>query len=313
MENYFSYATSFKNLKLFINNKELNKKQKNVYLKLVYEVIYFNKYLFLIALLKSPVNILKYLLKHQSEDIRDLERQQIEYHNNRFLKYHANVKEIKIEDINRKITIKVSNAKIIPIIFISYYESIMTNQYNVSSEKIKNKIVIDVGSNLGEFAIYCARLGAKRVYAFEPVTETFKILKKQIKINNLKGRVIPIKMALGNKNETSKINFNMLGDLRANIDGSGSKSEAIKIIRLDYFCKKEEINKVDFIKIDVEGYEENVLKGAIKIIKRDKPILSFSAYHKPEDKKVLPALVLKLRSDYKIKLLKRAEEDFYCE
>lgn len=228
----------------------------------------------------------------------------------------ANCKGIKIIDKDNNIKFELYNENTKYWwrnwnLLRSYYDSVIVNQYNVSKEKIKNKIVIDVGSNLGEFAIYCVRLGAKKVYAFEPVTETFKILEKQIEINNLKGKIIPVKLALGDKNETLKINFEGAGDATAHINGRlSTNSEIIKVIKLDDFIKKE---KVSFIKMDVEGYEEKVLRGAHKVIKRDKPILSFSGYHKKTDKSILPLVVKKIRPDYKIRLLKRGEEDFYCE
>lgn len=312
---YSDYLEQLFKIKIFIEGIELNKKQKRRFIDLVY----IKRSEFLFVLLKS-ISIFQissilggYLLKKPTpKNINDLISKQMLKQFNSFEKYQ-NGREIKIEDPERKIIFKTTNTAILRQICSCYYESILVNQYNVSSEKIKNKIVIDAGSNLGEFAIYCARLGAKKVYAFEPATETFKLLEKQIEMNNLNGKVIPIKMALGDKNETSKINFNESGDLSAGIEGSGPNSEIIKVVKLDDFCKKEKINKVSFIKMDVEGYEENVLRGAVEIIKRNKPILSFSAYHKSTDKTVLPAFVLKLRADYKITLLNRAEEDFYCE
>ena len=193
-----------------------------------------------------------------------------------------------------------------------YQGSVLVNQYNITQRKIKGRIVIDAGSNIGEFAIYCARLGAKKVYAFEPVSETFRILQEQIKLNRVEDIVVPIKMGLGDRNENLKISFEFSGDGAAKIGGIAPKSELISLIRLDDFCKKEKIKEVGFIKMDVEGYEEKVLRGAEGIIKRDKPILSFSAYHKPSDKKILPEVVLGIRPDYNIKILARAEETFYC-
>jgi hypothetical protein len=65
--------------------------------------------------------------------------------------------------------------------------------------------------------------------------------------------------------------------------------------------------------MDVEGYEENVLLGATNIIRKYKPVLSFSAYHKPTDKVRLPQLVKNIRADYRIKLNSFYEEDFYCD
>ena len=196
---------------------------------------------------------------------------------------------------------------------ISYRESILSNQYNIFPENIKGRIVIDGGSNLGEFAVYCAKLGAKKVYAFEPVTKTYGLLVNNIRLNKLGLKVIPVKKALGDSNEKMNIYFNQIGDSGAsiNLGGHGINSEIIKLAKLDDFIKKSE--KIGFIKLDVEGYEENALKGASKIIKRDKPILAFSAYHRPADKTRLPAVVRSIRPDYKIKLLKRDEDEFYCE
>lgn len=193
-----------------------------------------------------------------------------------------------------------------------YAKGVLINQYNLSPQTIKNAIVIDGGSNLGEFSIYCARLGAQKVYAFEPITSTFEILKKQIALNKLEGKIIPVNKALGDKNETLNINFSEAGDSSATIctTTKASNTQAVEVVTLDDFIGEE---KVGFIKLDVEGYEENVLLGAKKTIAKHKPILALSAYHKPTDKERLPAVISSIRNDYKIELLQKAEPDFYCQ
>lgn len=193
-----------------------------------------------------------------------------------------------------------------------YAKGVLINQYNLSLENIKDKIVIDGGANMGEFSIYCARLGAKKVYAFEPLSSTYEILKQQIALNELEGRVIPINKALGDKNEKLNIKFSDAGDSSASIclTTKIARSEIIEAIKLDDFIMDE---KVGFIKLDVEGYEENVLLGAKRIIAKDKPILALSAYHKPTDKERLPTTILSIMPDYRIKLLQKAEPDFFCE
>jgi len=55
-----------------------------------------------------------------------------------------------------------------------------------------------------------------------------------------------------------------------------------------------------------------VIAHRTKAIEKFKPILSFSAYHRPDDKTTLPKVVSGIREDYKIKLNKYDEEDFYC-
>jgi len=191
---------------------------------------------------------------------------------------------------------------------------IQNNQYNIKEKDIKNKIIIDAGSHSGEFAILVAFMGAKKVYAFEPVSNTAKILRANIALNRMENKIKVIEKALGNSDNFEKIFFDFTGDGGASIILKSNRKnfETIEITKLDSFVKKEKIKKVDLIKMDIEGFEAQALTGAEKTIKRDKPILTFSAYHKPEDKRILPKTVKKLREDYKIVLNKFDEEDFYC-
>jgi FkbM family methyltransferase len=194
---------------------------------------------------------------------------------------------------------------------------VQKNQYNINEKEIKGKVVIDAGAHNGEFSLLAALMGAKKVYAFEPVSETSKILSRNIDLSGMNNKIKVISKALGDKNEEANISFDFVGDgsakiLKNNNGEDKHNSEKIKIIQLDGFVKKEKITNIGFIKMDVEGFEENVLIGSKKTIKRDKPILSLSAYHKTSDKKILPAIIRAIRKDYKIKLVKEDEEDLYC-
>lgn len=173
---------------------------------------------------------------------------------------------------------------------------LINNQYDISKDNIQGKIIIDVGANIGDFALTCAALGAKKVYAFEPISDIYAKLQNNITNSKFDKTIIPINMALGSTNGNVTLKY-------------GGPSNQIKICKLDEFLHGE---KVDFIKMDVEGYEEDVLLGATNTIKKYKPILSFSAYHKPSDKTRLPDVVHSIRPDYHIKLNKFDEEDFYC-
>ncbi|MDD2806843.1 MAG: FkbM family methyltransferase, partial [Elusimicrobiales bacterium] len=99
------------------------------------------------------------------------------------------------------------------------------------------------------------------------------------------------------------------GDAGVNREITYSGRRIVKVAPLDGLVK----GRVDFIKIDVEGYEKNVLLGAERIIKKYKPVLSLAAYHRPADKKNLPKVILGLRDDYKITIKTFAEHDLYCE
>ena len=79
--------------------------------------------------------------------------------------------------------------------------------------------------------------------------------------------------------------------------GNGQKVELVKV---DDFFKN---TKIDFIKMDIQGYEMEVLKGSIETIKKNKPILSISAYHLEEDIKNITKFILSLNMNYKMYLV----------
>lgn len=90
-----------------------------------------------------------------------------------------------------------------------------------------------------------------------------------------------------------------------------SQKVRVKTMTIDSFVEKERIERVDFIKIDTEGAEREIIKGARETIKRFKPKMAISAYHLPDDKKVIPELILSIRDDYKFKLVNKGEEDLF--
>lgn len=205
--------------------------------------------------------------------------------------------------------------------YLDFYSIIrdifLYDQYNMKNN-IKGSVVFDVGANVGVSSIYAVLNGAKKIYAFEPVPETYDILKNNIKLNKLENKIVPINYGLGNDERMKEVRYSFAGDGMAKINliedevNKKVKNTLIRIIKIDKFVKKYKIRRVNFIKMDVEGYEENVLLGAKETIKKWKPILSFSAYHLPTDKERLPNVVKSIRPDYNIELNKYGEEDFYC-
>jgi methyltransferase, FkbM family len=96
---------------------------------------------------------------------------------------------------------------------------------------------------------------------FEPLSESFEIMRANIYLNGLNGLITPYNLALG---DGTDISFNMGGYM---INYSKDSSKKIKTERLDNF----NFNNISLIKIDVEGFELYVLRGAIETIKKNKP------------------------------------------
>ena len=127
--------------------------------------------------------------------------------------------------------------------------------------------MFDVGANLGQTWEWFrnSEAGAK-IYCFEPVAETFKVLEK--KTENDKNCILE-NIALGNVAGEKIIRlfegeYSALNSLKEEVMNSNiqAKEEIITIETLDNYCFKNKISKIDFLKIDTEGYEMNVLEGA---------------------------------------------------
>lgn len=126
-------------------------------------------------------------------------------------------------------------------------------------------VVVDVGGFIGDFTTYAAKR-AKQVYVFEPIPENFKFVQDNIKLNNFQN-VEAYNKGLGNKTEKITINLEE-GEL-----GSCSEFDSLchhprkvvcDFLSLKDFIKENKIEKIDFLKLDCEGGEYNILYEADK-------------------------------------------------
>ncbi len=143
----------------------------------------------------------------------------------------------------------------------------------------RKKFFIDVGAHIGTLAIFWTDYYEGGIM-IEPNPSSFKVLKKNIKINNIRNALL-IPQGAFSKNEHKKLFLNELNSGRASIKEESSTPIIIEVKRLDYILKEKKIDPQDisFIKIDVEGAELEVLKGAKEILKRGKPIIVFEAWN----------------------------------
>ncbi len=198
---------------------------------------------------------------------------------------------------------------------------IVSHDQYCGREFIKNNsIIIDVGANIGIFTLFAAHLSrGGKIYAFEPATKTFNILNRTIVANNLTPNIHTINKALGDEDGRAillvgadEVGGANLIDKSLCLSGKEdifNISEEVSMTTLDKFIGENNIKKVDFIKIDAEGYEKQIIKGAREVIKKFSPVIACSAYHLKNDETEIPKLVLSINKNYNYRLENRGEKD----
>lgn len=149
-------------------------------------------------------------------------------------------------------------------------------------DSLKDKDIIDVGGFVGDSAIIFSSLTDKRVISFEASQENYDLMLKTIELNSATN-VVPERLALGAEKGTLSIDYNGSATQASTISGGkGVYSEEVPMIAFDDYCNTHDLD-IGLIKVDVEGYEQEFLKGARGAIERYRPILLLSIYHNPDD------------------------------
>jgi FkbM family methyltransferase len=149
-------------------------------------------------------------------------------------------------------------------IFIENYKS-FTKYYNPK----KNDVIFDLGSGLGQETLYFSKKIGNRgkVFSFEPDPRLFNVMKTIISLNKLKNVKLYDKAFFSKNNKSIK--FNLVENWMQNSINSNKDSKKyvkIKTITLDDVIKKNEINKIDFAKFNIEGAEKFLQNGNKKFL-----------------------------------------------
>lgn len=138
----------------------------------------------------------------------------------------------------------------------------------------KNPTIFDVGANEGNYTKLLMKIfkSSSTIHAFEPSKKTFKILSKNFSGNK---NIVLNDFGLGKKNEKVTLySFGKYSGLSSIFDRKlehknfkGKTSQIVRIKTLDRYCQEKKIKKIDFLKLDVEGNEINVLKGSERMLK----------------------------------------------
>lgn len=186
---------------------------------------------------------------------------------------------------------------------IFYYDCY--TKYLNNKEYFYHKDIIDAGAYVGDSSLVLSKLTNKKVYAFEPVKATFESMKKVLELNKT-NNIIPVNLGLGSS--ITQLPLTSEKSMGASFLQKTNNDTLTEITTLDNFVEQNDIN-VGLIKVDIEGFEQQLLKGAYKTICKYKPTLLISIYHNHNDFFEIKPLIESWNLGYKFKIRKAVDND----
>ena len=173
------------------------------------------------------------------------------------------------------------------------YESVSLKSWAAISKE--GTVVLDVGANTGIFSMLAKAINPKaKVVAFEPIPYNIQLLKKNIAANDFDIEVV--EKAISNEVGSCTMyvkpdTVNYMTSVNTNREENSETVELeVPIISIDQFVKDAHFEKVDMIKLDVEGHEPEALQGALEVIRRDLPTMLVEVLSDEDGLKIMEIL-----------------------
>lgn len=184
--------------------------------------------------------------------------------------------------------------------FLKYQKRISAPYIDYINYIGKNATIIDGGVADGnETLVFFKKFNNPTVYGFEPFIKSFDINK--FIFNKIPLDLIKVSNnALWKKNEILHFNIKKNSATTSNVTKEGNLK--VKGIKIDSFIRENRIKSVQLIKLDIEGAEYEALCGAKNTIRKYKPYLAISIYHKKEHLYQIPIYLKKLNPEYEFKI-----------
>lgn len=177
------------------------------------------------------------------------------------------------------------------------------NIYGWNGHGVKQgDVVLDCGANVGVYTRASLKAGAKLVVAIEPAPENIECLRRNFAEEIKTGRVIVYPKGVWDKDDFLELHVdphNSAADSFV-IHREGAKDTAkLPLTTIDKLVAELNLERVDYIKMDIEGAETRALAGGRETIARFHPRMALSTYHQADHPKTVPAAVLAAWNGYK--------------
>jgi FkbM family methyltransferase len=173
-------------------------------------------------------------------------------------------------------------------------------------------IVLDCGANVGVTVRVWLAAGARQVVAIEPAPENIECLRRNFKEEITAGRVILYPKGVWDKDDVMPMQIdpnNSAADSFVIHREGGTEIRGIPLTTIDKLVPELKLERVDFIKMDIEAAEPKALAGARETIAKYHPRMALCTYHKPDHPKLVPELVRAAWPGYAVECGPCAETD----
>ncbi len=159
------------------------------------------------------------------------------------------------------------------------FEDKITNLKKILPKKDKPLTFIDIGANIGSVSLVMAKMfDDLKIFAIEPTNYAFRKLSHNLNLNEeLKKKVYLRQLFISNhkkpKSVWSSWNFEKSNEKHLKHSGTLKEIKQDSFLKLDEFIKEEKLKDIDFIKLDVDGYELDVLNSGKEFFKNNRPII----------------------------------------
>lgn len=176
-------------------------------------------------------------------------------------------------------------------------------------ECIRDKAVIDAGAYIGDSALILSEyLDSGEIYSFEAKKENYEYIKKTVTLNHKDSKIIPVNMAISDyTGEITLYNGDVLEGANSVMENSSLINQQAKCkvpcTTIDAFVEEHQLI-IGLIKTDVEGAEQNLLRGAVETIKKQRPTMIISIYHSLDDFLNIKPWIESLGLGYKFKIFR---------
>lgn len=162
--------------------------------------------------------------------------------------YSNNIFSVNYKKLNAKFYDAIENGDIGGVFFGESWKML----------PVKNLIVVDVGTNIGDSAVYFALQGASKVIAIEPFPKNFELARKNIILNNLEDKIELLLIGCSNEKKEIILSDDSFGASASIYSENSTSGKKIKLVTLEEIINKYQINSA-VIKLDCEGCEYDII------------------------------------------------------